>query len=566
MKLCIRQRAKEETEWLFYDYYGRKRMGQITKKSLVSVLVVMMLLVVLVNPVNVAASEDITIKQSQSLTEDMVITGKVTVDNWATLTIPEGITVTVCDGAVLSVKGNIDIKGKIVVEHGGKLYRKEYGIYEKIVGPKDDEETAFTPLIRSYAGSVVVTNKGIHMPSGSVAHVARSSIRLWNEIWTMEHESELAYDDNVAVNVTIKGPEFTENKYQFARIVYGFCSCNTETKASTPNTYYYLYDESTNDGKWEKFDGLAALSDSTEGASPMMLQWAATFFNNARMTEPELSAEEGTVYRNQVYDDTRDSRNTYNLFIPSTVETGEPVSLILFTHGGSWTGGAKEDFDYACARYARQGYITADIDYRLFGAETNAANSMDDILADMENCINAICEQTTAMGYIIDKMATSGYSAGGHLALLYAYSRPNAATVPVTLVFEQVGPAAFREEAFAPGLFQSRLTMDLFAKNIIPGYDNMSGEEKMTALSEISPVQYITPNSVPTVSAYAGQDIIVGYQHGVILDELLTQNQVDHVFFSMPKSNHTCEYDSAVVDAFIKTSYDYCEKYLSSSK
>ena len=78
----------------------------------------------------------------------MVITGKVTVDSWATLTIPEGITVTVCDGATLSVKGNIDIKGKIVVEHGGKLYRKEYGIYQKIVGPKDDEETAFTPLIR----------------------------------------------------------------------------------------------------------------------------------------------------------------------------------------------------------------------------------------------------------------------------------------------------------------------------------------------------------------------------------------------------------------------------------
>lgn len=68
------------------------------------------------------------------------------------------------------------------------------------------------------------------------------------------------------------------------------------------------------------------------------------------------------------------------------------------------------------------------------------------ILDDMENCINAIYAQAAEMGYTIDKMATSGYSAGGHLALLYAYSRSDAATVPVELVFEQVGPAVFTPE------------------------------------------------------------------------------------------------------------------------
>ena len=50
------------------------------------------------------------------------------------------------------------------------------------------------------------------------------------------------------------------------------------------------------------------------------------------------------------------------------------------------------------------------------------------------------------MRYTIDKMATSGYSAGGHLALLYVYSRPDAAAVPVELVFEQVGSAVFTPE------------------------------------------------------------------------------------------------------------------------
>lgn len=70
-----------------------------------------------------------------------------------------------------------------------------------------------------------------------------------------------------------------------------------------------------------------------------------------------------------------------------------------------------------------------------------------------KNCINAIYEKTSELGYTIDKMATSGYSAGGHLALLYAYSRPDAAAIPVKLVFEEVGPADFDAGRFCAGDF-----------------------------------------------------------------------------------------------------------------
>lgn len=188
---------------------------------------------------------------------------------------------------------------------------------------------------------------------------------------------------------------------------------------------------------------------------------------------------------------------------------------------------------------------------------------MADILDDMEMCINTIDAQVAAMGYKIDKMATSGYSAGGHLALLYAYSRKNAA-IPVALTFEQVGPADFTPTAFEPGIFQNRLIMDTFAKVLISGYDAMSNDEKSRALKEISPANYIDTATVPTVMAYAKQDVIVGYNHGPILDERLAANGINHIFLIMPKSNHTCEYDSAVIDMYNEKSLEYCRKYLSS--
>ena len=210
----------------------------------------------------------------------------------------------------------------------------------------------------------------------------------------------------------------------------------------------------------------------------------------------------------------------------------------------------------------RQGYITADIDYRLFEAERNAAISMNDIMDDMQNCINTIVAQAAELGYTIDSVATSGYSAGGHLALLYAYSRTNSACVPVNLVFEQVGPADLCPEAFAPGVMSSSLTFNAFAQKLIPNYQNMSDAERKSALAEISPISYISPQTVPTIMVYADEDIIVGNIHGAHMNDALASNGIDYTYLYMPRSNHTCEFDSAVMDQFWNTTYQYANSYL----
>lgn len=539
-------------------------------KKYIAFLLVCVLSFSMLSPITMSAEEicvgDLIIAEDMVVQEDCTIEGIVQIKSGVEVTIPEGVVVTVKTGGSIQVKGKLDIEGKLVVEDGGTFYRKEYLIYQQIIGTEEEIGSGYTPLLGIRTGSVEVTNDGFHLLMGTSVRVGRSSVRLWDETWKMDHETELIYDDGVKVNVTIEGPDVVANPLLFARIVFGFRSGNTELGLSAPNTYYWIYDSENNCGKWEWFNGLAALSGDVDNATPAMLTWANAFWHNARMLEPELTEEEGLVLKNQIYDDSRETRNQYNLYIPSNLSKEEPVSLILFTHGGSWTGGAKEDMDYMCARMTRQGYITATIDYRLFDAEVDAATCMDDILDDMELCINTIYDQVADMGYTIDKMATSGYSAGGHLALLYAYARPDVAKVPVVLVFEQVGPAEFSAEAFKPGIFQFDLLVDSYAEKLIPGYKDMSSEEKEAALEHISPVSYVTENSVPTVMTYATQDIIVGYNHGTILEKALIANNVEHVFYTMEKSNHTCEFDSAIIDAYLNSAYEYCNKYLTSQK
>lgn len=55
-----------------------------------------------------------------------------------------------------------------------------------------------------------------------------------------------------------------------------------------------------------------------------------------------------------------------DLYYPAlTNDTLAQRPLIVFTHGGSFEGGTRNDFAYLCFEMARRGYVAASIDYRL---------------------------------------------------------------------------------------------------------------------------------------------------------------------------------------------------------
>ena len=91
--------------------------------------------------------------------------------------------------------------------------------------------------------------------------------------------------------------------------------------------------------------------------------------------------------------------------------------LIIFIHGGAWKKGNKHDYLVYLASFAQKGYVTATIQYRLTDVAKYPAQ-----LHDVEDAVRWL--KLNAANYHIDasKVALVGGSAGGHLAMMNAYS------------------------------------------------------------------------------------------------------------------------------------------------
>lgn len=242
----------------------------------------------------------------------------------------------------------------------------------------------------------------------------------------------------------------------------------------------------------------------------------------------------GSLLKNIRYGEGR--RNLFDLYIPKDADKSRPQPVMLFIHGGAWSGGSKKDMAYAAAKFAKVGYITATMSYSLTSKtkpEVTASTMIDEITA----CIARIKEAAVEKGFVINQISLSGSSAGAHLSLLYAYTQSNTSPIPIAFVFEQVGPVSFFPEFWngdkkiALG-FASALT----GKKITP--EMLEAGEAAELIKSISPLNHVSVGSVPTLFAYGGKDTTVPPIHGEKLKEALEKNQVPLEWIVYPNSSH----------------------------
>ena len=269
------------------------------------------------------------------------------------------------------------------------------------------------------------------------------------------------------------------------------------------------------------------------------------------------SEEDGQFIPNQVYD--KEKNLVYDLYIPKDLKKDAPVRLMLFIHGGAWKGGSRHDIAYDCRYYTKQqNCVTATIEYSLLSPqhpEVTIPTMLDEITA----CIGAIKEKLTAEGYQTSKIALSGVSAGGHLALLYSYSRAEESPIPIAFVFEFVGPTDFCERTLGANDSAGLLSF-IVGKKIKPEYVN---KKKVKELAEsLSPVSFVTDKSVPTIYAYGGKDWLVKLCHRDALTQALEKNGVPHVCVDFPNSDHGMSNDPGKIEEFRKAVMSYCDKYM----
>ena len=259
--------------------------------------------------------------------------------------------------------------------------------------------------------------------------------------------------------------------------------------------------------------------------------------------------------------------NQFDLYVPAD-NSRSSYGLIVYLHAGGFTSGDKSGdagiLEWLCSK----GYVTAGINYTLFSEEHPEASVYSQSM-EIKESIPFVIAEAEKLGYHIDEMAISGGSAGGCLALLYAYRDAEASPVPVRMVFEAVGPSSFYPEDWksygldlknsdsdtaASGLFGAMAGKEIKAAFGTPEYD----EE----IKDISALLWVNENSVPTIMAYGKYDKVQPYEGSQRLLRALEENHVPHDYYLCTHSGHGLQNDNKVYGEYMRKILEYLDTYM----
>lgn len=217
-----------------------------------------------------------------------------------------------------------------------------------------------------------------------------------------------------------------------------------------------------------------------------------------------------------------------DIYVPSGLTLPAPV--IVFIHGGGWSGGSKgpDNVPYFQQCYDN-GFICADINYRL---------STDSLWpAQIEDCKTAIrFLKANAKTYNIDicRFGVMGESAGGHLAAMVGTSagvktleglhqgHTNQSS-RVQAVVDLFGPVDFlKEDGHYPASCGSSGLIHEYSsfETLLLGIDYLHTHQEIVKTA--NPVTYITPGDAHFFIIHGADDCIVPPHQSRILDSALT--------------------------------------------
>lgn len=198
-------------------------------------------------------------------------------------------------------------------------------------------------------------------------------------------------------------------------------------------------------------------------------------------------------------------RNDLDLFLPK----GDGNSLkpaVVVIHGGAWRSGDKKQLRTLAGAFARRGYVTAAINYRLAPKWSYPAQ-----LDDCQRAIRWLRKNAKEFRIDLRRFGAAGGSAGGHLALLLGTREIRDDSDPelkgisskVQCVLSVFGPTDFTDECYVQASKKPVLGRALI-EFVGKPYD-----EAPELWKEVSPVHHVSPDDAPTFIIHGDQDPLV---------------------------------------------------------
>jgi len=209
-----------------------------------------------------------------------------------------------------------------------------------------------------------------------------------------------------------------------------------------------------------------------------------------------------------------------DLYLPKNA--AKPVPGLILLHGGGWESGRRKHCLYYCLHFPQRGYATATISYRLSDEAEFPAP-----VQDVKCAVRWMRANAATYGIDPNRIALVGGSAGGHLAMMAAYT----SDLPK---FEGNGGhanASSRVQAvvnlYGPSDLTTPQAREADAVRKFIGAAYWRAPERY---AEASPLAYVTPDDPPTLILHGTVDEMVPIQQSDALAARLAECGVPVVY------------------------------------
>lgn len=225
-----------------------------------------------------------------------------------------------------------------------------------------------------------------------------------------------------------------------------------------------------------------------------------------------------------------------DLYLPK--ERNDPTPAILFLHGGGWKHGQRDQMKYYCVQFAAKGFVTATATYRLSGEAPFPA-----AVQDVKCAIRWLRKNRSTLMIDPERIAVSGNSAGGHLAMMVGYADDPAlegdgghvgVSSRVCTVVNFYGPTDLTTDfAREQGLVRSFM-------------DEKPMEEALEQYRFASPLFHLTPEDPPTLIFHGTIDDTVPIAQADRLAQKLKGLGIEYVYERYEGWPHTMDLAEAI--------------------
>ncbi|MBE9600824.1 glycerophosphodiester phosphodiesterase family protein [Pedobacter sp. MC2016-24] len=234
----------------------------------------------------------------------------------------------------------------------------------------------------------------------------------------------------------------------------------------------------------------------------------------------------------------RDSEeNKFDAYLPDKYENAQ---VIVYLHGSGWTGGDKNELPGPLIeQLVAQQYIVVSANYRLI---KDGKNRFPTQMEDVKNLLGFLSANAKKYNYDGKQFTLMGGSAGGHLAMLFAYGYDPEKKVKTVIDFW--GPTDLTD--------QKLRAANPEANDKIVNLLGISDPAAKIGF-DASPYYRLTKNTgVPTLIFHGGKDPLVDVSQADKLYKKLKELDVPAQYEYYPNEKHGMK-GAAAMDVLVKT-------------